>query len=84
MKPRRGARVFVLVIALAWVSYPLFSADQTTQAPSRYLFTWVGDEGRENSDFLAVVDRRRQGDRPVAICCSISTTQAARRAVSPS
>ena len=63
MKPRRRARSFVVVVALACVGYAHFSAAQTEQAPSRYLFTWVGDEGREDSDFLAVVDLSRQGDR---------------------
>lgn len=31
--------------------------------PARYLFTWVGDEDRADSDFLAVVDLARQGER---------------------
>ena len=44
------------------MGYAFSSADQTDQAPSRYLFTWVGDEGREDSDFLAVVDLARHGD----------------------
>ena len=61
MKPRRCA--LVVVVAIACVGNPPFSAGQTDPAPSRYLFTWVGDEGREDSDFLAVVDLRRQGDR---------------------
>ena len=62
MKPRHRVRALVVVVALASVGYAL-SADPTDQAPARYLFTWVGDEGREDSDFLAVVDLARQGDR---------------------
>jgi hypothetical protein len=63
VKPRRRVRSLVVVVALACVGYAQFSADQTHQAASRYLFTWVGDEGREDSDFLAVVDLSRRGDR---------------------
>ena len=63
MKPRNRAHTFAVVVALACAGYAFSSADQTDQVPSRYLFTWVGDEGREDSDFLAVVDLARQGDR---------------------
>ena len=63
MKPRHRVRSFVVVAALACVGYVPFSAEQTDHAPSRYLFTWVGDEDRLDSDFLAVVDLGRQGDR---------------------
>lgn len=31
--------------------------------PARYLFAWAGDEDREDSDFLAVIDLARNGDR---------------------
>ena len=31
--------------------------------PARYLFAWTGDEDREDSDFLAVIDLTRHGDR---------------------
>lgn len=63
MKPRRRARAVAVIVALACIGYALVSADRTGQVPSRYLFTWVGDEGREDSDFLAVVDLARRGDR---------------------
>ena len=53
---RSRARTFALIVALALTGFALSSAGQTGQGPSRYLFTWVGDEGREDSDFLAVVD----------------------------
>src|SRR5438105_837659 len=29
----------------------------------RYLFAWTGDEDRQDSDFLAVIDLARHGDR---------------------
>ena len=63
MKRRSRARTFILVAALALTGFALSSAGQTGQGPSRYLFTWVGDEGREDSDFLAVVDLAPKGDR---------------------
>ena len=63
LKRRSLARAFTLVAALALAGVALSSAGQTGQGPSRYLFTWVGDEGREDSDFLAVVDLAPQGDR---------------------
>lgn len=31
--------------------------------PARYLFTWTGDDDRADSDFLAVIDLTRHGDR---------------------
>jgi hypothetical protein len=33
------------------------------QAEPRYLFAWTGDEDRQDSDFLAVIDLARHGDR---------------------
>lgn len=33
------------------------------QSPARYLFAWAGDEDRADSDFLAVIDLKRDGDR---------------------
>jgi hypothetical protein len=54
---------FAAVIALAWVGHAMVSADRANPKPSRYLFTWVGDEARDDSDFLAVVDLARHGDR---------------------
>jgi hypothetical protein len=31
--------------------------------PARYLFAWTGDEDRQDSDFLAVIDLAQHGDR---------------------
>ena len=33
------------------------------RAPARYLFAWAGDDDRKESDFLAVIDLARHGDR---------------------
>jgi hypothetical protein len=60
---RRSRSLTFALVALAVTGFALSSAGQTGQGPSRYLFTWVGDEGREDSDFLAVVDLAPQGDR---------------------
>jgi len=40
-----------------------FSQNHSEQLPARYLFAWAGDEDREDSDFLAVIDLARDGDR---------------------
>jgi len=37
--------------------------DHAQRSEARYLFAWTGDEDRENSDFIAVVDLARDGDR---------------------
>lgn len=39
------------------------SADPAQRSPARYLFTWAGDEDRQDSDFLAVIDLAQDGDR---------------------
>lgn len=63
MKSCRTVRTLPVIVALACAGYAVVSAARSDQAPPRHLFTWVGDEGREDSDFLAVVDLARQGDR---------------------
>ena len=65
---RRRAPALVVVVALACVGCALVFADRTDQGPSRYLFTWVGDEGREDDDFLARARREQDalsGFRPI-------------------
>jgi hypothetical protein len=53
-----------LLVAAASCAHPAPpSLDNLQQPPARYLFAWTGDEDREDSDFLAVVDLARQGDR---------------------
>jgi hypothetical protein len=39
------------------------SAGHRQQPSARYLFSWSGDEDREDSDFLAVIDLKPDGDR---------------------
>jgi len=39
------------------------SADRSPRPTPRYLFAWTGDEDRADSDFLAVIDLARDGDR---------------------
>ena len=51
------------MIAAAGLAGALATAEQALDVSPRYLFTWVGDEDRSDSDFLAVVDLDRQGDR---------------------
>ena len=37
--------------------------EKSERPPARYLFSWTGDEDREHSDFLAVIDLAKDGDR---------------------
>ena len=55
---------FALVVATsACASYAPPALDHAEPRPARYLFAWAGDEDREDSDFLAVIDLARHGDR---------------------
>lgn len=57
------------------------AVESASQAqPARYLFAWAGDEGREDSDFLAVVDLTPDGDRYGTI---VATTPVGERALWP-
>jgi hypothetical protein len=61
-----GARRFAALLAIATLSCgrPISNPPSSAQRPpARYLFTWVGDEDRADSDFLAVIDLARDGDR---------------------
>ena len=51
--------------ALACARHPQRSSSVSAadRPPARYLFAWTGDEDREDSDFLAVIDLAKQGDR---------------------
>lgn len=48
--------------------------------PARYLFAWAGDDDRQDSDFLAVIDLTRQGDRYGTI---VATTPIGERGIWP-
>ncbi len=60
---RRTTLALPLVVALSCARHVPASADHPQQQPSRYVFTWAGDEDRQDSDFLAVIDLARDGDR---------------------
>ena len=68
---RSGARTLLLFILFA---LPLIAAGactrdaqappgQVRQAQPRYLFAWTGDDDRQDSDFLTVIDLAPHGDR---------------------
>ncbi|HEY8311837.1 MAG TPA: hypothetical protein VIG47_14840, partial [Gemmatimonadaceae bacterium] len=59
----RLALFAVSVAALACASHAPPAIDPSVSAPSRYLFAWTGDEDRQDSDFLAVIDLARHGNR---------------------
>ena len=45
-------------------------SDASERPPARYLFTWAGDDDRQDSDFLAVIDLAPDGDRYGTIVAS--------------
>jgi len=51
------------VVALACAGHAPRTVNHSERPPARYLFAWAGDEDREDSDFLAVIDLARDGDR---------------------
>ncbi|HEX7977816.1 MAG TPA: hypothetical protein VF461_04395 [Gemmatimonadaceae bacterium] len=53
----------VAVVASACATHAPPALDHSERPPARYLFAWAGDEDREDSDFLAVIDLARDGDR---------------------
>jgi len=57
------ASALALAAALCCAGGPPSAAGRAGQPPGRYLFSWSGDEDRADSDFLAVVDLKRDGDR---------------------
>ncbi|HEY5219545.1 MAG TPA: hypothetical protein VIJ16_07040, partial [Gemmatimonadaceae bacterium] len=57
----QSALVVVATVACARHTPPALNSAE--RGPARYLFAWTGDEDREDSDFLAVIDLARDGDR---------------------
>ena len=53
----------VLTQAIACTPHASVSAEHTDRPSARFLFAWAGDEDREDSDFLAVIDLAKHGDR---------------------
>lgn len=71
----------LLLIALAsCVSFVPEQRDHAPKSEARYLFAWTGDEDREDSDFLAIIDLARDGDRYGTI---VATTPVGERGVWP-
>ena len=61
---RRSFRLaLVAVVSLACARHAPPALNQAARPPARYLFAWAGDEDREDSEFLAVIDLARDGDR---------------------
>lgn len=58
-----GALLALCALCLAGCAGGIGSPGQVRQSPARYLFAWTGDEDRQDSDFLAVIDLARDGDR---------------------
>src|SRR5262245_16900182 len=56
--------VTLLTFSIFACAKPLPRASPTAESPpAHYLFAWAGDEDRHDSDFLAVIDLARDGDR---------------------
>jgi hypothetical protein len=62
--PRRRLIVALLTsVAVGCAPARAPSTRPSEPPPARYLFAWAGDEDRQESDFLAVIDLTRDGDR---------------------
>ncbi len=61
--PRRTLLALLVIAPLSCARHTPLSADRGQSPPARYLFAWTGDEDRADSDFLAVIDLARDGDR---------------------
>jgi hypothetical protein len=57
-----AAALILLLVTLCQAGGP-HSSDRKQPPAARYLFAWAGDEDRQDSDFLAVIDLARDGDR---------------------
>lgn len=53
---------FPMIVVPACARFPELS-NHVPSPPAHYLFAWTGDEDRKDSDFLAVIDLARIGDR---------------------
>lgn len=60
---RRFLLVLPLMALCTCASFVQAPSDPSRHLQARYLFAWTGDEDREDSDFLAVIDLARDGDR---------------------
>ena len=71
---------FLFITALCCASGLPSAAGRGEQPSARYLFSWTGDEAREDSDFLAVIDLKRDGDRYGTV---VATTPVGERGLWP-
>ena len=64
-RSRRGPRIIMLLVSfsVACATHISPATQPGERPPARYLFAWTGDEDRQDSDFLAVIDLARDGDR---------------------
>jgi hypothetical protein len=76
----RGLRLTLLVATSACVKHAPSARDHSERPPARYLFAWAGDDDRADSEFLAVVDLARDGDRYGTI---VATTPTGDRGIWP-
>ncbi len=53
----------VAVAALGCARHAPPTISLSEPGPARYLFAWTGDDDRQDSDFLAVIDLAQHGDR---------------------
>ena len=70
----------VAIVVMACTNQPPAITQQPEHPPARYLFAWTGDEDRADSDFLAVIDLTRHGDRYGTI---VATTPIGEKALWP-
>lgn len=69
---RRFALLAFCALTLSSCATPALSpSGGERQSEPRYLFAWSGDEDRQDSDFLAVIDLRRDGDRYGTIVATV-------------
>lgn len=61
--PLLGLFVVFSLLAVGACAGEVRPTDRTAQTQSKYLFVWTGDDDRQDSDFLAVIDLARDGDR---------------------
>lgn len=62
--PKRSALFTLSLLSLAACAGSVRPpSERAAQVEPRYLFAWTGDEDRQDSDFLAVIDLTRVGDR---------------------
>jgi hypothetical protein len=59
----RSTVALLTCCSLACATPRASSNPPSQRPPARYLFAWAGDEDRQDSDFLAVIDLTRDGDR---------------------